>query len=226
MKKQLLGIAAGLLTLTLAGQLALHSGSPPSSSGEAVWAFQPTTFAEVVSAAQTIVEAEVVAVAAGPDIVVPLKDEPNGEDRTATTQTTVRVLKALKGKVAAGDQLVIFRTGSQPDPADRSLAENRGVQHPPLVLADDPPYLVGQRCFLLLTAGPNDTLRPVSPEGRYTLRADDTLAAVSGSAVAQSVNARTRTEVEAAATGQLQIPTRPLPPETHVESPGADAPAK
>jgi LPXTG-motif cell wall-anchored protein len=162
------------------------------------------------------VEVQVVSVASGPDIVTKLPQEPGGEDRIPTEQITVQVQGVDKGPSAAGQQLIIFRTGGdhptfpKPPPHPAGAGPNNTQAPPPAGVAEfmvdgDPSYQAGQHYFLALEAGPNNTLRPVSPEGRYLINADNTVSAVDQSDVAQSVNGHTLKELQAAAKGVAQI---------------------
>lgn len=209
MKKHLLWIAGLALSLGLVAQLAFYHPQQPTTIGHATWIFQPATFQEVVTKAPVIVEAQVVAVTAGADLVNPAPDEPTGEDRTPTTYSTVKVLKVLKGAVTPGQQLVIFRTGVQPENQPPPPTDPNATYHPPLVLEDDPPYHVGEQHFLLLEPGPDKTFEPVSPEGRYQINADQTVTGVSGSTVSQSVTTHTVQDLERAVAGSAAIPNRP-----------------
>lgn len=222
MNKHLLWIAGLALSLVLVGQLAFYHAQRPTTAGHAAWIFQPATFQEVVAQAPTIIEAEVVSVAAGPDLVNPAPGEPTGEDRTPTTYSTMKVLKVLKGALKPGEQVIIFRTGVQPENAPPPPTDPKMTYHPPLVLEDDPPYHVGEQHFLLLNPGPDTTLQPVSPEGRYQINADHTVVGVSGSTVSQSVTAHTVQDLERAVTGATPILNRP---ETGPATDPSDAPA-
>jgi hypothetical protein len=203
------GVAA--LTLALVVQFTVYYTAGPTGTAHAVWAFQPKNFGEVVNKAQVVVEAQVVAVNKGPDIVMPVQAEPSGKVAIPTQHITVQVLKADKGAVSAGQQLTVFHTGGPTNvPTDPPAGAGKGdpnaapppsVQVNVLMLDDDPAYQVGERYFLLMEAGPDGTLRPVSPEGRYHINADSTLTPVSGSDVAKSMSGRTVQDALASAKG-------------------------
>ena len=72
----------------------------------------------------------------------------------------------------------------------------------------DPAYAVGERYFLALEAGPDNTERPVGPAGRYKVNGNNQLEAVSDDDVSQSVTGLDLARVKAAAQGQAHIPTR------------------
>jgi hypothetical protein len=74
------------------------------------------------------------------------------------------------------------------------------------LLAEDPAYQVGQTYMLALTEGPNNTQRPVAPEGRLIVNPDGTVNSVAESAVGQGLNGRQLAQVVAAAQGQGNIP--------------------
>jgi len=81
MRKKLWWVGVAVLTLALVGQYIGYSSDHPGTVGSAVWAFRPNSFQDVVSNAQTIVQAQVVKVEAGPDIVTKAPASPVG--RTA-----------------------------------------------------------------------------------------------------------------------------------------------
>ncbi len=198
MKSRFWWIAATVLAVALVGQVAYFSLNRAIPESHAVWAFQPKSFAEVVSHAQVIAEVQVVAVAKGADITVPASGEPNGVDVLPTQRVTVQVANSLKG-TQVGQQLTIFRNGGEAVvPESKPVvgkgdpnADPAGTKAHILLISDDPEYKVGSRYFLLLVDGPDGTLRPISPEGRYLINGDSTLAPVSGSDVATSVAGHT-----------------------------------
>ncbi len=207
----MLWAGVAVLTLALAAQATIYVTAKPAATAHAVWAFQPTNFSEVVSRAQVVVEAQVVSVAKGADITIVAPGEPDGKVVIPTQQITVKVLNTDKGQVAAGQQLTVFRTGGETTiPAGPPAGSGKGDPNaaPPqpaqvnvLMLDDDPAYQAGERYFLLMEAGPNNTLRPVSPEGRYHINSDGTLGPVSGSDVAKSMAGRTVQDALASAKG-------------------------
>lgn len=75
-----------------------------------------------------------------------------------------------------------------------------------LLLPEDPAYQVGQTYLLALTEGPNNTQRPVAPEGRLLANPDGTVDTFAETEVGQSLRGRTLTELQAAAQGQGTIP--------------------
>jgi len=250
MRKKLWWVGVAVLTLALVGQYVAYTQNHPPALGKAVWAFQPKSFADVVDNSQTVVQAQVVKVEAGPDIVTKAPGEPNGEDRIPTQRVTVNVQSVDKGSTAPGQTLVVFRTGGETQapappprgsipgqdtpehlappkaagggkgdsnaPAPDRPAHQTSTNAPasPGIVAfegfdDDPVYVPGERYLLALTAGPNDTLRPVSPEGRYRITGNNTLQAVTDSNVGASVNGVSVATAHAAAKGQASIPNRP-----------------
>lgn len=169
----LLGSALAL-TVGAGTQVALYHHNHSASSTSAVrasWTFTPHTSAEVRARAQSIVLGRIDTVTAGPDIVTAQPGEPGGLDRIPTRRVSVTVLTSYKGAAAAGQHLTLFQTGgtaSQPAaPAKGSGAGQSNVQQ--VVLEGDPDYRAGEQYLLMLEAGPQATLRPVSPEGRYLI---------------------------------------------------------
>ena len=76
MKKQLLWLPAVAMTLALTGQVAYYRFvDTPVVETHASWAFHPNSMAEAQAKASTIVQGQVVSVAAGPDIVTFAKGE-------------------------------------------------------------------------------------------------------------------------------------------------------
>ena len=249
MRKKLWWVGVAVLTLALVGQYIGYSSDHPGTVGSAVWAFRPNSFQDVVSNAQTIVQAQVVKVEAGPDIVTKAPAEPGGEDRIPTQRITVSVQSVDKGATTPGQTLVVFRTGgpittpsapargsipgsdkpetlpppnaagggkgdpNAPAPSRPAPQNNANAPASAGILAfegvdDDPEYAPGEQYLLALTAGPNDTVRPISPEGRYRINGN-TLQAVTDSTVASSVNGLDLATVHAAAQGKAQIQNKP-----------------
>ncbi|HUS14977.1 MAG TPA: hypothetical protein VM536_08150 [Chloroflexia bacterium] len=112
LKQHLAWVAVAVLALGLLGQLGYRMADRPAGVvAHASWDLKPKNFDDVVAAADTIVEGQVESVAAGPDIVVPAKGEPSGEDRIPTQQVTIRVRNADKGNAQSGGTVTVFRTG-------------------------------------------------------------------------------------------------------------------
>ena len=175
------------------------------------WYFAPQSFSDITGRATTIVEAQVVSVQAGPDIVTKAPGEPGGVDRIPTEQITLQVQGSDKGTAQTGQTIQVFRTGSNGEPP---APKNPSQQSPPptvnnarvFMVDGDPAYQPGQKYFLALEAGPNNLLRPVSPEGRYLINSDGTVSAVTDSPVAMGVQGHQLAELKAAATGGKAIP--------------------
>lgn len=184
-----------------AGQAAPRVGAPgPQPCGEvfdAAWVQSPRTFREAVQMASTVVEAEVSAVAPGEDLVTPAAQEPGGEYRIPTLRTTVRVARTHKGQAAVGQTLTLFQTGS-------TCRTMKG----------DPPYRVGERQLLLLSAGPRDQLTTFSPEGRFRQAADGTLEPTVDTPATREVRGKRISDVEGQIREAAQLPpiTLPVPP--------------
>ncbi len=73
------------------------------------------------------------------------------------------------------------------------------------MLDGDPPYVPGESYFLALEPRPNNTLGPVSPQGRYHIKSDGTLQAVGEDPLSQGVNGHKVDEARAVAHGQGDI---------------------
>jgi hypothetical protein len=137
LKQHLAWAAVAVLTLGLLGQFGVYWADRPTSvTGHASWDLKPKSFDDVVAAADTAIEGQVESVAAGPDIVVPAKGEPSGEDRIPTQQITVRVMSADKGPFSAGTTVTVFRTGGERHspatvPARGPVPANPGTYHQP-----------------------------------------------------------------------------------------------
>lgn len=116
MKKHLWWVVIVALGFSLVGQYT-YRYSEVSKQMVAQAAYPAVAdFREVISKANTVVQAEVVSVEAGPDNVTkldPKSGEPNQESRLPTQRVTVRVLSSEKGNTAAGQELVIHRVGGE-----------------------------------------------------------------------------------------------------------------
>jgi hypothetical protein len=163
----LLVAAAVTLTVGAVTQVAVYRRAPSTVTMHASWQFHPQSVSQLRARAQSIVLGEVVSVRRGDDIVTQQPGEPDGVDRIPTRRVTVRVITSYKGQAAPGTQLTLFQTGGivlphAPEPGE---AAHTNVQQ--LVLEGDPAYRAGEQYLLMLEPGPQETLRPVSPEGRY-----------------------------------------------------------
>jgi len=248
----MLWLAVVVLALGLVGQYVIYRGADPGAIGHATWAFQPRTFNEVVAKAPLAVQAQVISVAPGPDIVVSAPSEPGGQDVIPTEHVQMKVLsnaKAGKGApdAASGQEITVFRTGGatvnnvpappagNPDPAKQAGvtehsappsggkpssnaaapphprapanpgAPNAAASSRIFILGDDPAYKTGETYFLFLEPGPNGTLRPVSPEGRYLIVGGRAVP-VTDTPVALGAAGRPTADLVAAAQGTLSIP--------------------
>ncbi len=145
----------GILSLSLVALSALavapaRHHAARSSMWHATWHFHPTSLAEAQEQASAIITAQVVAVEAAADIVVPVTGEPNDEDRVPTQRITVAVLDVLKGNV--GQTLTLFRTGT----------DSTGIE-------GDPAYQVGETYVLFVQPKEDEagSYRLIAPEGRF-----------------------------------------------------------
>jgi hypothetical protein len=249
MKKHFWWVTAVALALALGGQFLAYYTATPVVTAHASWAFQPNSFADVVNEAGSIVTGQVTRVEQGPDIVVPAKGEPSGQDAIPTQRITFRVDSVHKGSGDSlrGQEITVFRTGGvvtlpqgpqqgsvAPGPETSQRSEGREIpldqtgdpngpapaqpthQDDPnrpadaqvkvFLLPEDPEYQVGQSYLLALTDGPENTLRPVAPEGRLLVNADGTVNSVAETDVGHSLNGRPLAELLAAAEGKGNIP--------------------
>jgi hypothetical protein len=195
--KRIATILVGLIAALGVGGLVAASVSHataderPTVTIHAVWDFHPTSLAEARNRAQSIVLAQVVSVAAGPDIVTKESGEPDGVDRIPTQRVTLKVLHSYKG-VAAGTQLTLFQTGGLVSTA------KVGDTHPRMMLDGDPFYTAGEQYLLMLAAGPQGTVRTVAPEGRFRYTASTgALVPVVGGPVADQVKGKRLSDLQA-----------------------------
>jgi hypothetical protein len=116
---------------------------------------------------------------------------------------TIRQAAPKTGKPAADAKVTApQQVQAQPlpgQPADAGVAE--------FLVEDDPPYQAGQDVYLALEAGPDNTMRPVGPDGRFLVGSDGKLHTVTQTAVAQSFEGIDVAMASAAAQGRAQIPT-------------------
>ena len=154
------------LALIVVGRVAAQSTPQPRVAYRLsyAWAFHPHTLQEARDQTQLIVLATVVTVDRGEDIVVPVKGlPPNNEDRMPTQRITVQIAKVYRGQATVGQTISLYQTGGTTD--DKHLVS--------AFSEDDPPYQPGERYVLLLTPGPQNSLRIISPEGRYRITPDN-----------------------------------------------------
>lgn len=161
------------LALGAVGQIGVYQQAAPSGATmHASWIFQPASVKQLQARAQTIALVRVVATRPGPDIVTKQSGEPSGEDRIPTQRVTVEVVKPFKGTASAGARLTLFQTGGTvnlpPAPAKGEKGEAAPeVKVHQVILEGDPLYRAGEQYLVMLEAGPQGTMRTVSPEGRY-----------------------------------------------------------
>ncbi len=129
----------------------LDALSGGASRAVAFWHERPQTLREAADRSEAIVVARVLRVVAGPDLVVPVEGLEDGVDRIPTQRILVSVERTLRGQLKS--RLVeLFRTGDSE-----------------FVLAEDPPYAVGERYVLFLTTMERGLYRPIAPEGRLKI---------------------------------------------------------
>jgi len=189
------------LTLALLGQTTFYRFvETPTTVLHASWYNSPTDLSTASAKAPIIVEAEVVRVERGDDIVTPAKGEPNDEDRIPTQRVTLKVLKSLKGILKEGEAVQLFQTGGElrlpnygPEgpPKDQNKIQARKV-----ILEGDPLYVVGEQHLLMLDAGPNRLLRTVAPETRFKFDRSGTLTPAIDNETTASMKGRNLADLE------------------------------
>jgi hypothetical protein len=178
-KKHLMWLPVAALAMALAAQFAVYPFSTPTITVHASWAYNPRSLQEASEKSLSVVQAEVVRVERGKDIVTRLAEEPSGEDRIPTQRITLQVEKSLKGDLREGQTIQLFQTGGivlpevGPDGPKKEDASLLGARQ--VTLEGDPLYEVGERHLLMLDAGPDGLLKTVAPEGRFKIERDGIL---------------------------------------------------
>jgi hypothetical protein len=179
-------IITGALTASLLG-LSLMAFGPSTTNKtpqwHATWLYHPQTVAEAKSKASEVVVARVLEVNAGPDIVVPVKDEPSGEDRIATQRIKVEIVKSLKGK--SSGTLTIFHTGTNSQ-----------------FIEGDPGYNVGETYLMFVEPKADEpgTHLMIAPEGRYRV-VRNKLEALTHDGIAAQLHGKALAEMERTVVG-------------------------
>jgi hypothetical protein len=114
----------------------------------AFWHERPRTVEEAKQKAETIVEAHVMQVVAGPDLTAPVPGLENDMDRIPTQRILFSVDRVISGTMN-GRVFELFHTGN-----DEFTVE------------EDPAYAVGERYVLFLTTQERGAYRIIAPEGR------------------------------------------------------------
>jgi hypothetical protein len=172
MKKHLLWVPALAFALTLGGQAAFYVSEMPTTNLHASWQYKPRSMAEASAKAESIVEAEVVAVERGADIVTRAPGEPGDEDRIPTQLITMRVLKTHKGLQKPGETIQLFQTGGLQTPETlpgEPPKDQVRIQAKKVILEGDPLYQVGEQHLLMLDQGPRGLLKTIAPQGRFKI---------------------------------------------------------
>jgi hypothetical protein len=199
-KKHLMWLPMAALVLALAAQFAMYRFSMPTITLHASWAYNPRSVQEAGEKALSVVQAEVVRVERGKDIVTRLPEEPSGEDRIPTQLVTLKVLKTLKGDLKSGQTVQLFQTGGVvlpqvgPDGPKKEEASLLGARQ--VILEGDPLYEVGEQHLLMLDAGPDGLLKTVAPEGRFKIERDGTLTPTVDNEVTREIKGRPVAELE------------------------------
>ena len=179
-------ILTGALSASLLG-LSLMAFAPSTTTStpqwHATWLYHPQSVAEAKSKASDVIVGRVVGVEAGPDIVVPVKDEPSGEDRIATQRIKVEVVKSFKG--TSSGTLTIFHTGT-----DTQFIEG------------DPGYKMGETYFMFLEPKADEpgTHLMIAPEGRYRV-VRNRLEALTHDGIAAQLHGKALAEMERTVVG-------------------------
>ena len=119
----------------------------------AFWHERPQTLEDAARLAHAVVEARVLRVQPGADLVVPVEGLENGVDRIPTQHVLFVVERAIAGKL--GSKLFeMVQTGN----ADFTIDES-------------PVYNEGEKYVLFLTPGDRGTYRAIAPEGRLKVTA-------------------------------------------------------
>ncbi|TKB78604.1 MAG: hypothetical protein E8D45_04315 [Nitrospira sp.] len=172
---RILSSAIAVLGLAFLAQIAINTYlyAPPRVT--AAWAYDPRDIAEAKGLAKEIVEAQVVKVERGDDIVINAPGEPGGVERIAVEVVTLKTIGRMKGEQA--QEVRVFHTlgmpagfeappnmkGAPPKPKD-------GIDPPARIfptvantvnIHDDPLYQPGERYLMFLREGP-----PVKIKGR------------------------------------------------------------
>jgi hypothetical protein len=98
-----------------------------------------------------VVNARVIEVRPGPDLVVPVPGLEDNVDRIPTQRILFSIEKVLSGDIK-GRVFQLFHTGNDE-----------------FTVAEDPPYVAGERYVLFLTTKEKGTYRVIAPEGRLKI---------------------------------------------------------
>jgi hypothetical protein len=199
MKKHLLWVPALAFVLTLGGQAAFYATELPSTNLHASWQYKPRSIAEARNKADSIVEAEVVAVQRGADIVTRTPGEPGDEDRIPTQEVTLKVLKSHKGTHKAGDTIQLFQTGGLQVPQTlqgEPPKDQVRIQAKKVILEGDPLYQVGEQHLLMLDQGPRGLLKTIAPQGRFKIERNGTVTPAVDDEVTMSLKGKGLSELE------------------------------
>jgi hypothetical protein len=199
MKSNLLLIPAFALALTLGGQVYFYMNETPTTELHASWAFKPRNLDEAKDKAENIVEAEVVSVKAGADIITQADGEPNGEDRIPTQVVTLKVLKSHKGKHKAGDSIELFQTGGLrafEETAGEPPKDQMRVQAQKVILEGDPLYQVGDKHMLMLDQGPRGLQKTIAPQGRFKIEGNGTVTPTVDDEVTRPIKGKALSELQ------------------------------
>ncbi|HET9252105.1 MAG TPA: FlgD immunoglobulin-like domain containing protein [Candidatus Eisenbacteria bacterium] len=132
---------------------AAFGGTIPEGQTRAIafWNERPNTLEEARALAEAVVSARVIEVRRGPDLVVPVPGLDDNVDRIPTQRVLFSVEKVLSGAMK-GRVFELFQTGNDE-----------------FTVAEDPPYVSGERYVLFLTTKERGTYRVIAPEGRLKI---------------------------------------------------------
>jgi hypothetical protein len=212
-------LALGAVLVGQASYLAVSMPARARPTYFASWQYRPESLEAARKLADQEVLGQVVRVRRADDLTTPAQGEPGGVDRIPVEAVTFRIEKSYRG--GKPETIEVFHTGSTSARGRRQAPTSPppGIKRPnrrgdptddetrTTWLEGDPPYQQGERYLLLLANGPTvkvdgkdtPTKRPVSPEGRYRVRADGQVEPVSNRAeFATRLRGRHVRELEAA----------------------------
>lgn len=145
---------------------------------EVVWEPRPNSVNELADETTVLVEAEVIGIETGPDLVSQSPADSAAEHAIPTQRILFSTLEVLSGQ--APSTFKLFKTGS-----------------PDMHLKGDPLYRVGERYVLFLEPhGESGTYIPSAPDGRVELDAHGQADPVIGGPVAAELEGKTTEQIE------------------------------
>lgn len=178
-----LSVLAAALMASFASAFGLQAvAQEPESHPVAVyadWSDRPASVDELTGDASAVVEATVVSVEGGPDLVD--ASAPADPETTIPTQRISFAVDQLLEGHSPGESFRLFKTGSEA-----------------VYLRNDPSYEVGESYVLFIRPreGEPGTFLPAAPDGRLRLGADDEADALIPGEVAEELEGLTPEQVE------------------------------